>query len=377
MFHDAEDALRGQRTVVVGAGVLGTLHAFVALARGATVVHLERDPVPHGATVRNFGLIWVSGRAAGAELDLALRSRALWEELADDVPGVGFRANGSLTLLNDDAEVEVAVRALSREDAKRREFALLSAQETRARNPGLEGAFAASLYCGRDAAVESRLSLGALRTAMLATGRYEYLANRELVGLDDGSVLDHRGVQHSADRVWICLGATLSGFGSELFASAPLRRVRLNMAETHPLGRTLTTSLADADSFRYYPGFQRDAGELLDDQDGLSAQFAVQLLCQQRLHGGLTIGDTHEVDEPGAFATSDAPMDKIMASARSVIGPDVPAIERRWSGVYHQMNGTTDELYYRHDLARGVTAITGAGGRGMTLAPAIAEESFA
>ena len=65
-----------ERVVVVGGGVLGMMHALEARqARAPTVVHLEREPVPRGASVRNFGLIWVSGRAPGAELELALRAR--------------------------------------------------------------------------------------------------------------------------------------------------------------------------------------------------------------------------------------------------------------------------------------------------------------
>jgi len=153
--------------------------------------------------------------------------------------------------------------------------------------------------------------------------------------------------------------------------------VRLNMAETMPFSQTLTTSVANGDSFRYYPGFRDDASELLEVQEPLAHEFAIQLLCQQRLHGGLTLGDTHETDEPGLFETRDAPMDLIVAAARRLIGEDVPPIERRWSGVYHQVSNPKEgEIYYRHDVARGVTAITGAGGRGMTLAPAIAEESF-
>ncbi len=212
---------------------------------------------------------------------------------------------------------------------------------------------------------------------MAATGRYEYLSGRELVGLGDGEVVDHRGSYHEGDQVWLCLGATLSGFAAELFEHEPLRRVRLNMAETEPLGRPLSTSVANGDSFRYYPGFRDYAVDLLDDQSPLAEQYAIQLLCQQRLHGGLTIGDTHEVDEPGLFETWDRPMDLIVDAARHLVGDDLPAIERRWSGVYHQMDASFgEELYYRRDLASGVTAITGAGGRGMTLAPAIAEESF-
>src|SRR5215469_7821034 len=74
------------RVVVVGGGVLGTMHAVQARSRGIDVVHLEREAGPRGASVRNFGLIWVSGRAAGPELALAQRARTLWEELAMLVP---------------------------------------------------------------------------------------------------------------------------------------------------------------------------------------------------------------------------------------------------------------------------------------------------
>src|ERR1700680_2776810 len=86
VLNDIEATLRSQRVVVVGGGVFGTMHALFALARGASVVHFERDLVPNGATVRNFGLVWVSGRAPGRELTLALRARALWEGVGVGVP---------------------------------------------------------------------------------------------------------------------------------------------------------------------------------------------------------------------------------------------------------------------------------------------------
>jgi FAD dependent oxidoreductase TIGR03364 len=377
VLNDIEATLHGQHVVVVGGGVFGTMHALFALVRGATVVHLERDLVPSGATVRNFGLVWVSGRAPGRELQLALRSRELWEDIARDVPGVGFRANGSITLIENEKELEVAERAMVRGDAKEREFELLTRAEILERNPALRGEFDSGIYCGRDAAVESRAALGALRTYMENSRRYEFLPGHELAGVADHVAIDHRGVHYGGDHVVLCLGATLSGFGAELFENDPLRKVRLYMAETEPLGDTLTTSVANGDSFRYYPGFAEFAKDILDAQPSPAADFAIQLLCQQRLHGGLTIGDTHEPEVPGLFETLDRPMDIIERAARLVIGPAMPRIERRWSGVYYQLvDPTPNEIYFRKQVANGVSAVTGAGGRGMTLAPAIAEESF-
>src|ERR1700761_860568 len=80
---------------IVGGGILGTMPAVAARRRGFRVVPLARELTGRGASVRNFGLVWVSGRAPGPELDLARRARQRWAEVTADVPEVGFRPAGS------------------------------------------------------------------------------------------------------------------------------------------------------------------------------------------------------------------------------------------------------------------------------------------
>jgi glycine/D-amino acid oxidase-like deaminating enzyme len=142
-----------QRVVVIGGGVLGMMHAVAARHRGHQVVQLEREPGPRGATVRNFGLIWISGRAPGDELILALRARELWEQLAAVVPGAGFRPHGSLTLASDDAEAALLREAAGLPDSAERGYQLLDATAVRALNPALRGRFCCGLYCAKDAIV--------------------------------------------------------------------------------------------------------------------------------------------------------------------------------------------------------------------------------
>ena len=48
--------------MIVGAGIVGTSLAVYATERGHDVVQLDRHLEPQGATVRNFGLLWVLGR---------------------------------------------------------------------------------------------------------------------------------------------------------------------------------------------------------------------------------------------------------------------------------------------------------------------------
>jgi glycine/D-amino acid oxidase-like deaminating enzyme len=53
-------------------------------------------------------------------------------------------------------------------------------------------------------------------------------------------------------------------------------------------------------------------------------------------------------------------------------------VRRRWAGVYSEVNPVVagHALYHRAEVEPGVILVTGAGGRGMTCSPAIAEETF-
>ena len=366
------------------------MHALTARQRGYRVVHLEREPAARGASVRNFGLIWVSGRAPGSELALALRARDLWERLAAVVPGTGFRGPGSLTLASDDTEAAVLHEAAGLPDAAERGYQVLDAAAVRALNPALRGTFSAGLFCAKDALVEPRQVPAAIRDYLLAAGSpdgYTWLPGREATDLAPGAVRDHTGAWHRGDLVVLCTGAAHTGVAGQHLAGlvqqppahqpvqAPLRRVRLQMLQTEPLDRRLTTSVADGDSLRYYPAYDLPARAKLAPQAPVAAGSAAQLLLAQRLDGSLTIGDTHAYDEPFAFDLDEAPYRHLMQRAEQLLGSPLPPVRRRWAGVYSQVTGT--DIYLRGQVAPGVELVTGPGGRGMTLAPAIAEQTFA
>jgi glycine/D-amino acid oxidase-like deaminating enzyme len=261
------------RIVVMGGGVLGTLHAAELVRRGHEVVQLEREPEARGAMVRNFGLVWVSGRSA-AELGVTLRARELWERLGADVPGVGFRPCGSLTVLRTEAEVAVAKQVAAAPDAADRGFTLLDVAEARRRNPALRGEFLAALWCERDAAVERE-------------------ARRVDTSSRGATVHDQTGARHGADLAVLCPGATLTGLAGELCTALggelPVRRVRLQMMQTAPLDEPLPTAISDGDSMRYYPAFagpELDALRVAEPQRPTAEEHHMQLLCVQRAHGG-------------------------------------------------------------------------------------------
>jgi FAD dependent oxidoreductase TIGR03364 len=371
------------RVVIVGGGVLGTMHAVAARGRGFEVVQLERETEARGASVRNFGLIWVSGRKDGPELSLALRARELWSELGAKVPGLGFRAAGSLTLATSDAELSLLKEAAARPDAEHRGFELLDAAAVRAVNPALRGEFAGGLHCRLDAIVEPRQVLPALRGYLGTRGqgksKYEWLPGREVTEIAPNAVRDHTGAWHRCDLVILCPGAAHTGIaGRYLARSGGVRRVRLQMMQTAPLDARVTTALADGDSLRYYPAFDLPGRDRLPPQQGAAAQTRAQLLLVQRADGGLTIGDTHEYAEPFAFDLDEDAYDHLRGRAEALLGVPLPRVQRRWAGVYSEVEPAAAgrALYHRAEVEPGVVLVTGPGGRGMTCSPAIAEETF-
>jgi len=366
------------KILVVGGGIIGTMHAYLALQAGHQVIQCEKDPQAQSASVRNFGLVWVSGRAKGAELELALRSRELWEKIGNTVGTIGFRANGSLTIAADQVELQIIGEASEMADAKARGFELLTAEETKKLEPLLAGNYLGALRCTKDAAIEPNLLFNGLRSYLLENPNYEWLPNFEATNLSSTETGHHlrdiMGKKISGDLLVICAGAYHNGFLSEHMHGAPVRRVRLQMAATEPIAAKLGHSVADGDSMRYYPAFRELSIKNLPPQSALASELRMQLLLAPRLDGSFTIGDTHEYVEPFGHELPEAPYEHLQRVITSIFGAPGPKIARRWDGIYSESTGPA--IYFRKDIEAGVTVVTGGGGRGNTLAPAIAEETF-
>jgi FAD dependent oxidoreductase TIGR03364 len=354
--------------------MLGTMHAVEARRRGWDVVHLDIDPEPQAASARNSGMVWIGPRAPGTELELALQARTLWLAVASRAPGIGFRADGSLIVATDEAHLAVFDQVLERDDAERRGLRYLAPTAVEHMNPVVRGPNLGALHCSLDAVIEPRLALPALRDQLLAGAGYAFHGGRQVWEVDSGRVVDTAGHVHSGDLVVLCLGARSTVLTNLLTARAPLHRVRVQMMQTAPFQPRLPTMVAAGDSVRFWAGFDVPARTHLPAADPVVDEFELQVLCSQRSSGSLTIGETHLYEEPFGFDLSERPYDHMAAALGELLGCPLPAVVRRWDGMY--LKCSDDRIWYRENIDEGVLVVTGAGGRGMTLAPAIAEDTF-
>ncbi|MET8169104.1 FAD-binding oxidoreductase [Streptomyces sp. NPDC005329] len=109
--------------VVVGAGMVGAACALYAARAGLDVILVDRGPVAGGTTGAGEGNLLVSDKEPGPELQLALLSARLWDELAQELGrAVEYEPKGglvvaatpeSLTALTDLADEQRAAGVLT------------------------------------------------------------------------------------------------------------------------------------------------------------------------------------------------------------------------------------------------------------------------
>lgn len=365
--------------VIVGGGILGVQHALLALDLGHRVTLIERDPRPVSASVRNFGLVWLSGRRPGPDLELARRSRERWVQLGARFPGLGLRPAGSLTVARSPEEVDVLEAFAAAAPDRGLDVELLGPDAMARVAPAVRGDGLAGLLCRDDAIVEPRIAAPTILDVVAERDGGQVLRGRTVEGytLRDGGVrVATSDATIDADVLIGCPGAEHGGPFADLLVDAPLERCRLEMLETEPLiGGGLPLALADGDSLRYYPGFSElPAAAGLPPADPIVERERLQLLVAPRLDGALTVGDSHRYDEPFPFDLDEDVADHWLGRLGRLLGVPAPRVRRRWWGVYSRHTGPGPYLRVSPDPR--VHVVTGVSGMGMTVSAGVALDTL-
>jgi glycine/D-amino acid oxidase-like deaminating enzyme len=122
---------------IVGAGILGLAHALAASRLGLRTIVIDRDQRAVGASIRNFGVVTVTGQQNGDCWRRAMRSRDIWDEIAP-LAGIPVLQHG-LAVVARRPEAAAVLEAFSRHPVMGEGCELLTPSQGRDRFPWITG----------------------------------------------------------------------------------------------------------------------------------------------------------------------------------------------------------------------------------------------
>jgi D-hydroxyproline dehydrogenase subunit beta len=362
---------------VIGAGIVGLAIAYTAAKKGLKVAVFERSPRSMGASVRNFGLIWPVGQTAGPRLERALRSRAVWLELAEKA-GISVQQNGSLTLAYHADEQAVLEEFAEGAQASGYDCSLLTPAQTTDLSKAVRGeGLKAALYSRTECTVSPRQALPQLAQYLEQVCGVEFHWSRAITHIDPGHIADFYDVWQ-ADRIYVCGGQDFETLYPKVFRESGITRCKLQMMRTatQPGQWQLGPSLCAGLTLRHYDNFAHcpslsSVSARYDAENPFYRQWGIHVLLSQNANGELIIGDSHEYGwDVQPFDREDVNQAILAYLNTFAQFPDIHIAET-WHGIYPKIPGKPELVFEAGD---NVWIVNGLSGAGMTLSFGLAQE---
>jgi D-hydroxyproline dehydrogenase subunit beta len=364
---------------IVGAGILGLAHAYVAAKSGKSVMVIEKNRRVAGASVRNFGMVWPIGQPAGTMLELSLRSRELWLEVLD-LAKLPRRETGSLHLTYRADEAAVAQEFAELGPKLAYQCSWLKPAEVLERSHAVEpGGLLGGLWSETEFTVDPRQIIQSLPGFLQERYKVQFFFGTAVTAIEPPILYSGNGQWH-AETVIVCTGDDFETLYPRHFAATGLTRCKLQMMRTaaQPGGWQLGPSLAAGLTLRFYPSFHvcttlpalaRRIAEETPEYD----RWGIHALVSQTTDGALTLGDSHEYGLSVDIFNKEEIDQIILRYTRQFLrAPDLTVTER-WYGVYAKHPEKPLVVMQPDD---GVRVVVSPGGSGMTLSFGVAEQSI-
>jgi D-hydroxyproline dehydrogenase subunit beta len=321
---------------VVGAGIIGLSCALAAARRNLKVVVIERDSRARGASVRNFGLITVTGQERDGIWPRARRSREVWREVAARA-GISI-INEGLWVAARRPESAALLEAFLRSDMAEG-CRLLSPSEARQSCPDLSTQDLQTVLCSpHELRVESRDALPKLADWLTREYGVEFCWNTAVHAVEPPRLDTSRGPAFAAAAI-VCPGDDLVTLFPERLAAAQVGVCTLQMLRLESPGFTLPGTVMSDLSLLRYGGFSSlpEAAALrrhLESVQGEYLRQGIHLIVAQSADGSLVVGDSHFYERGAEPFAEEAVNQLILEEYRVVIGRPPPPVRQRWTGSY-------------------------------------------
>lgn len=364
--------------IVIGAGIVGLSTARALSLQGYQVTVMERSEKAVGASIRNFGMVWPIGQPDGKLYNRAVRSRAIWKEIADSI-GLWYHEAGSLHVAHEKDEWQVLQELHDRFSANGRNTRLLSPEQISHQFSGVNTpVLLGGLYSDTELIVDPREAIATIPAYLSEYLNVSFQWHTPVNRVEAGRVyIGNRIVE--ADLICICSGADFETLYPEQFTQTGITRCKLQMLRYAAGNKDwrIGTSVCGGLSLIHYNSF-KVAPSLPDLKKRYEAEMAeylewgIHVMVSQNKGGELTVGDSHEYGH--TFDPFDrASINQLITGylARFMVTQDWQLVQS-WNGIYPKMkNGETEVIL---NPEPGVYILNGLGGAGMTLSFGLAEE---
>lgn len=364
---------------IVGAGIIGLAHAYLAARSGRKVAVFERNPAAAGASIRNFGMIWPIGQPAGPLRHMALRSREIWLEVLREAR-LPFLATGSLHVAYREDEAAVGREFSDRAPTLGYECEWLSEQETLRRSRAVrpEGLLGA-LWSPTEMTVDPRQIIGSLPKFLAEQYGVRFFFNTAVQRVET-SRLEAGGQRWEAEAIIVASGDDFQTLFPEYFRQSGITRCKLQMMRTvpQPQGWALGPSLAFGLTFKHYATFQICASlQILKERIARETpefeKWGIHVMASQTARGELTIGDSHEYGLAVDIFDKPEVSRLILDYARQYLRVPMLEIGESWHGVYAKH---PEHAHVSLTPVEGVRLVVVTSGLGMTMSFGIAEQTL-
>lgn len=363
--------------IIVGGGILGLSHAYLALLKKKKVLLLEKNSQAMGASIRNFGQIVPSGFSATWQ-GYGRSSVQHYLDISKKAD-IAIRQEGSVYIASDDEEIQLLEELHQINRSNDYPSQLLTAEECLSRYPNLSKEYCkAALFFPDEINADSQKTIPAITLFLIKNLGLDVAYNRTIIDIYTNTheviAFDHQGDKWFGEQLILCNGDEFSTLFPELFAESDITLVKLQMMETVPQknqlkipGSILTGwTIRRYESFQECPSYQTIKSR--ENEQDFQRRFGVHILFKQTAEGSVILGDSHEYadinhrDDLRLFETNEV-INSFMADAASKIMDLDYKIARTWIGCYSQRK--SGEMY-QHTIDDRIHIVTAIGGKGMT-----------
>lgn len=373
--------------VVIGAGILGTFHAYHALEMGLKVCLVEKDAYPKGATTQNFGQVVPSGMNTKWQ-KYGRESLGIYKKIQSQFD-ISIRQNGTVYLASNEEEEQLLVELRAINSGNDYTSRMLTKQECLDHYPGLRSDYVlAGLYFPEEVTVEPRTMIHKLQEYLVIHKGLDIKYDFPVVSCEacgkGVSVKNTKNEEVFGSKVIICNGSDFKNLYPEIFASSDLEVSKLQMMQTKPQENyTLKGSILTGWSIRRYEAFHEcpSFAKIKENEakESLQKKWGVHILFKQAVDGSVILGDSHQYADANKIEDLGYDLDMdidhfMIEEAKKIFNLPNYQIQKRWYGMYSQCKNND---IFQKTIDDNIHIVTGIGGKGMTGSAGFSKKNIA